>query len=216
MQHAATATIVVWLFIIEHARRVWPRVPALLAVAGRDAARSRWSSRPGLHNGFDPIVKGPWYFLGLQEILHWTPWPLVVVAGGDGRRRRPLCAARDAPASRAACQARPARPARSRTRVCAASGRCCAARTGSWTPTSPAGRRQPAIRRRLRPTPDAPTPLPAPLPLVAGRPEGCLVCHTGVTGLGQRPTGRRRSGARPATAATCSRSTRPARTRAWS
>ena len=35
---------------------------------------------PGLHDGLDPMVKGPWYFLGLQEILHWTPWPVVVIA----------------------------------------------------------------------------------------------------------------------------------------
>ena len=28
VQHAATATIVVWLFVIEHARRVWPRATA--------------------------------------------------------------------------------------------------------------------------------------------------------------------------------------------
>ena len=81
IQHAATATIIVWLFIIEHARRVWSRVPALLAVLVATGALSMVVS-PGLHNGFDPIVKGPWYFLGLQEILHWTPWPLVVVGGG--------------------------------------------------------------------------------------------------------------------------------------
>jgi len=34
---------------------------------------------PGLHDGRDPVVKGPWYFLGLQELLHWTPWPLLAV-----------------------------------------------------------------------------------------------------------------------------------------
>jgi ubiquinol-cytochrome c reductase cytochrome b subunit len=32
VQHAATATILVWLFIIEHARRVWPKLNAFLSV----------------------------------------------------------------------------------------------------------------------------------------------------------------------------------------
>ncbi len=81
VQHAATATIIVWLFIIEHTRRVWARMPALVTVLVATGALSMLVS-PGLHNGFDPIVKGPWYFLGLQEILHWTPWPIVVVGAG--------------------------------------------------------------------------------------------------------------------------------------
>ena len=81
VQHAATATIAVWLFVIEHSRRVWPRPAAFLGVVRRHGALSLVVS-PGLHDGLDPVVKGPWYFLGLQEILHWTPWPSLVVLGG--------------------------------------------------------------------------------------------------------------------------------------
>ncbi len=28
-----------------------------------------------LHDNLNPTVKGPWYFLGLQEILHWLTTP---------------------------------------------------------------------------------------------------------------------------------------------
>ena len=35
---------------------------------------------PGLHDGLSPIVKGPWYFLGLQEMLvYFDPWIAGVV-----------------------------------------------------------------------------------------------------------------------------------------
>ena len=58
VQHAATATIIVWLFVIEHARRVWPRGPAFILVTLVSAALSLVVS-PGLHDGLDPVVKGP-------------------------------------------------------------------------------------------------------------------------------------------------------------
>ena len=86
VQHAATATIAVWLFVIEHARRVWPRLPAFVAVTAITSGISLFLS-PGLHDGLAPVVKGPWYFLGLQEILHWTPWPLAVRRCRRGGRR---------------------------------------------------------------------------------------------------------------------------------
>ncbi len=53
-----------------------------------------------------------------------------------------------------------------------------------WQPAWPAGAGQLRFGWVFAPTPGAPTALPAPLPVVMGRPEGCLVCHRGVTGLG--------------------------------
>lgn len=32
-----------------------------------------------LHDGLHPVVKGPWYFLGLQEILHWISYTQLVI-----------------------------------------------------------------------------------------------------------------------------------------
>ena len=78
LHHAATATLIVWLVIVDHARRRWGTPRAwLLAAVGAGVLALLVS--PGLHDGRDPVVKGPWYFLGLQELLHWTPWPLLAV-----------------------------------------------------------------------------------------------------------------------------------------
>ena len=134
---------------------------------------------PGLHNGFDPIVKGPWYFLGLQEILHWTPWPIVVVAAGTGivaliyalRVMRPTWAAA---AKRGLLVLLVVYLA-----LCGV-GALLRGETWQFAPTSPLGAgnlRFGFVFARTMAT-------PAALPLVAGRPEGCLVCHTNVTGLG--------------------------------
>ncbi len=34
-----------------------------------------------LHNGFSLVIKGPWYFIGLQEILHVVSGPTLVILG---------------------------------------------------------------------------------------------------------------------------------------
>jgi hypothetical protein len=81
VHHIATATIFTWLFVAEHARAVWPRLVSTLEVFVPVAVVGLLVS-PALHDGLDPIVKGPWYFLGLQEALHWTSEPLTLVAVG--------------------------------------------------------------------------------------------------------------------------------------
>jgi quinol-cytochrome oxidoreductase complex cytochrome b subunit len=79
VHHVATASMLTWVFTAEHARALWPRlvpvVESLVPIA--------WLSvflTPALHDGLDPVVKGPWYFLGLQEALHWSSRPLWIVA----------------------------------------------------------------------------------------------------------------------------------------
>jgi len=178
IQHAATATIVVWLFIIEHARRVWPRVSALLAVLLATGAIATVVS-PGLHNGFDPIVKGPWYFLGLQEILHWTPWPLVVVVAGIGIVYAVYALRSMGPGVASATRRALLGLLVVYVALCAV-GALLRGETWAFTPTSPLGAGNLRFGFVFAPT----AVVPATLPLVAGRPEGCLVCHTGVTGLG--------------------------------
>ncbi|MCX6543418.1 MAG: hypothetical protein NTV05_03270 [Acidobacteria bacterium] len=182
VQHAATATIIVWLFVIEHARRVWPRWSAFLAVLLVTSGISLVMS-PGLHDGLEPVVKGPWYFLGLQEILHWTPWPLVVVAAGAA-----------VVGAIYAVQAAPATGARWTKGILLALavtylglcgvGSFLRGENWSWKAGWPTGAGNVRVGWLLAATPDAPSPLPAPLPVVMGRPEGCLICHRGVTGLG--------------------------------
>ncbi len=178
VQHAATATIVVWLFIVEHARRVWPRRSAFVAVLVGTGAISLFLS-PGLHDGLDPVVKGPWYFLGLQEILHWTPWPLAAVAAG-------MVAVAVFHALRAIRPARAARVKAVLLVLAAFYGGLCAAgaflRGENWAfaPGLPTGSGNPVAGFVFASRPEVPVPFPVAL----GRPEGCLACHQGVTGLG--------------------------------
>jgi hypothetical protein len=48
----------------------------------RAAARWRCWCRPACTTGKTPAVKGPWYFLGLQELLHWSSWPAWLLLAG--------------------------------------------------------------------------------------------------------------------------------------
>jgi quinol-cytochrome oxidoreductase complex cytochrome b subunit len=182
IQHAATATIVVWLFVIEHSRRVWPRSTAFLVVLGATGALSLVLS-PGLHDGLDPVVKGPWYFLGLQEILHWTPWPTVVILGLAGVlaavfavRLSPVVGARRIKIALLVM-------------VVLYGGLCGVGaffrgENWAWAPGWPTGSSNVRVGWIFASTPEAPATLPTPLPMAMNRPEGCLVCHTEVTGLG--------------------------------
>jgi hypothetical protein len=179
VQHAATATIIVWLFVIEHARRLWPRVPAFVVVTVVTIAISVVMT-PGLHDGLDPVVKGPWYFLGLQELLHWTPWPRLVLLAGAvivgalfSVRLAGQAAARAVKGSLLALTL-------TYLALCAVGG-FLRAENWEWHRHWPATLRVAWVFAR---TPDAPAVLPTPLPVVMDRPEGCLVCHRGVTGLG--------------------------------
>jgi hypothetical protein len=183
VHHAATATIVACLFVIEHARAVWPRT-AIVCATFAPLALAGLVLSPSLHDGLSAVIKGPWYFLGLQEALHWTPWPIVLVAVGVGLLalvlvlpRLPLQAARTTKMLLLAT-------------VVVYAGLCAIGfffRGENWTWVVPWRGHSAGITagwivgRASMPDPDVPVPLPS----VLGRPEGCLVCHRGVSGLGQ-------------------------------
>ena len=78
LQHACTATIAIWLVTIEHARRILPRARDFVWTLPPILALSAFLI-PWLENRTQPIAKGPWYFVGLQELLHWLPWPQIAV-----------------------------------------------------------------------------------------------------------------------------------------
>lgn len=179
VQHAATATIAVWLFAIEHSRRLWPRTRTLMAVLAGLVAVSLILS-PGLHAGPDTVVKGPWFFLGLQEMLHWTSQPLLVIA-----------ATLAVLAALYAVRVADVRSARQLKGVLAgivvAYGVLCAVggfmrgENWSWKAHWPDG------SGNLHPGwvfASVDVPVPLPIPTAMGQPEGCLVCHRDVTGLG--------------------------------
>lgn len=82
VHHIATATIFLFIVIFEHIRRIWTRWKDLLLTLALLSVLSIIVSAP-LHDGINPVLKGPWYFLGLQEILHWMPrpgWSWLIVA----------------------------------------------------------------------------------------------------------------------------------------
>jgi quinol-cytochrome oxidoreductase complex cytochrome b subunit len=80
IQHAATATVILFVIIMEHARSLKVNLKTLLITTGIIALISFLFRAPisGLN---DSVMKGPWYFVGLQETLHWVTNPLLVTLG---------------------------------------------------------------------------------------------------------------------------------------
>lgn len=74
IHHVATATIIILVFTYEHAKAFWPDLFRFLIILFILVLLSFFLRAP-LHDGYDPVIKGPWYFVGLQEILHWMKDP---------------------------------------------------------------------------------------------------------------------------------------------
>ena len=74
VHHIATFTIFIGIAMVEHSRKFWPpAIDFILSVLGTSLI-SYFLSAP-LHDNLNPAVKGPWYFVGFQEILHWLKHP---------------------------------------------------------------------------------------------------------------------------------------------
>lgn len=74
VHHIATFTVFIAIAMIEHGRKYWPPlIDFVLSVIGISLF-SYFMSAP-LHDNLNPAVKGPWYFVGFQEILHWLKHP---------------------------------------------------------------------------------------------------------------------------------------------
>lgn len=78
VHHIVTATIILWIVIVEHSKILWAEIKAFIYTL---IAISFFSFLfiASLHDGKSPIIKGPWYFVGLQEILHWISQTQVVI-----------------------------------------------------------------------------------------------------------------------------------------
>ncbi len=80
--HISTATLIVFMLILEHSRGRWPEWLSFIWILGISMLISALKM-PGLsHEGAGTLIKGPWFFLGLQQLLHWISEPLWLVVGG--------------------------------------------------------------------------------------------------------------------------------------
>ena len=78
VNHIATATIFLWIIIVEHAKLFWIKTSIFVSSLFGIIFLS-FIFTPSLHDGRNQIIKGPWYFLGFQEIFHWLPQPIWVI-----------------------------------------------------------------------------------------------------------------------------------------
>jgi hypothetical protein len=74
VNHIATFTIITIYIIFEHSKEMWPKANAFVISSVAVIVLSLTFSAP-LHNGNNPTVKGPWYFVGVQDLLHWFSYP---------------------------------------------------------------------------------------------------------------------------------------------
>lgn len=80
IQHVSTATIILFVVILEHARSLKVNLSVFLLTTLFIMALSLLLRAP-LTDLQHPVMKGPWYFIGLQEILHWISNPLFAMLG---------------------------------------------------------------------------------------------------------------------------------------
>ena len=78
VHHIATTTIFLAVIIWEHAKTLWTKLSTFIITLVFLSVISLIFHAP-LHNWLSPVVKGPWYFVGLQEILHWISNPVFVL-----------------------------------------------------------------------------------------------------------------------------------------
>lgn len=80
IQHAATASIIIFIVVLEHVRSLNVKLKTFILTFIIIGLVSLFFRAP-LSELNNDLMKGPWYFIGLQEILHWLPHPSYAVAG---------------------------------------------------------------------------------------------------------------------------------------
>ncbi|MEZ5103851.1 MAG: hypothetical protein R2757_05115 [Draconibacterium sp.] len=74
VHHIATFTVFIAIVMVEHSKKFWPSIQDFALSLFATLLISYFFSAP-LHDNLNPTVKGPWYFVGFQEILHWLSHP---------------------------------------------------------------------------------------------------------------------------------------------
>lgn len=78
VHHIATASIFLWIIIIEHAKTIYPQLKTTVYYIAISAVIAILFPT-GLHQQMDPVMKGPWYFLGMQELFHYISSPDIIL-----------------------------------------------------------------------------------------------------------------------------------------
>lgn len=78
IHHVATATIFLLIILYEHSGLIWGKVKTFLQSLFVVTVLSILIT-PLIKTEFDVLIRGPWYFLGLQEILHYLSVPVISV-----------------------------------------------------------------------------------------------------------------------------------------
>jgi len=81
IHHIATLTIFITVVSFEHSRKIWPKASTFVIAILVISLFSFLFTAP-LHDGINTTIKGPWYFVGFQEILHWLSnpeWSLIII-----------------------------------------------------------------------------------------------------------------------------------------
>ncbi len=78
LHHASTATIIIFIVIFEHVRRIKVKWTTFIITSAIIIAISLLFRAP-ISQLDEPVMKGPWFFIGIQELLHLVSNPLGVV-----------------------------------------------------------------------------------------------------------------------------------------
>ncbi len=78
VNHIATLTIFIIFITVEHSHKIWAKTTGFFIVITVTLLVSFFFTAP-LHDGINTTVKGPWYFVGFQEILHWLSIPSISI-----------------------------------------------------------------------------------------------------------------------------------------
>ena len=78
IQHVATGTILLFIAVYEHVSKVWPKQRTFVFIFAIILVLSLLFRAP--FGQFESSqIKGPWFFVGIQEILHLTSHPVYIV-----------------------------------------------------------------------------------------------------------------------------------------
>ncbi len=78
IQHVSTGTILLIVAVYDHIRTIWPRLKSFLLILTVVFFIS-WLFRAPLGPLTSALIKGPWFFIGIQELLHYTAHPGFII-----------------------------------------------------------------------------------------------------------------------------------------